>query len=368
MTHINNVDLGFNPENLVVLRGLQSSEDPTRSATLRNRIERINGVVSASRSSIVPTDNRYHYEGFISEHLSRDNMAGMRLIGADFNFINTLGAELSTGRVLSDNFADDKADLFTVEGAQKITGNKNVVINQQAVKRVGYATPEIALGKQINMALDPDGLVPLTIVGVVEDISYESVRRPMEPRIYTYHEVEHSRLSIRINDNNSAQVIQEIEAVWKEMYPETPILLVYMEERFEALYADEQQQLKLFITFSVLAIILSLIGLIGLVLNSIIHRTREISIRKVLGASPIDNIKLFVWQYLKPVLIANIPAWAVSYYFLSNWLSKYPDRISLSVDLYLIGSGVIIATTIVLVTMIVSRITDLSPALALKHD
>jgi putative ABC transport system permease protein len=368
MTYISNVDLGFNPENLIVLRGLQSGDDANRSATLRNRIERINGVISASRSSIVPNDNRYHYEGFMSEHLSRENMAGMRLIGADFNFIETLGAELSIGRTLNDNFAEDKADLFNSEGSHQITGNRNVVINRQATKRLGYATPEIALGKQINMALEPEGLVPLTIVGVVEDISYESVRRPMEPRIYTYHENEHSNLSIRVNSEESTRVMEEIEVLWREMYPETPLLLDHMEERIEGLYADEQQQLRLFITFSVLAIILSLIGLIGLVLNSIIHRTREISIRKVLGASSIDNIKLFVWQYLKPVLIANIPAWAVSYYFLSNWLSKYPDRISLSVDLYLIGSGIIIATTVVLVTTIVSRVTDLSPALALKHD
>jgi putative ABC transport system permease protein len=367
MSYINNIDLGFNPENLIILRGLQSSDNTVRSATLRDRIAQVNGVVSTSRSSLVPNDNRYHYEGFISEHLSRENMAGMRLIGAGFNFINTLDARLNAGRLLSDDFADDKVNLFTYD-VTDTSGSSNVMINREAATKLGYATPEIALGKQINMVLESEGLAPLTIVGIIENISYESVRRPMEPRIYSYHEPALSTLSIRVHDKNNAAIIDEIEAIWQEMYPETPILLEYMEERIDALYADEQQQLKLFVTFSVLAIILSLIGLIGLVLNSIIHRTREISIRKVLGASSIDNIKLFVWQYLKPVLIANIPAWAVSYYFLSNWLSKYPDRISLSVDLYLIGSGIIIATTALLVTTIVSRVTDLSPALTLKHD
>ena len=113
---------------------------------------------------------------------------------------------------------------------------------------------------------------------------------------------------------------------------------------------------------------LSLVGLAGMVLNSILHRTKELSIRKVLGASSKDNIKLLTWQYLKPVLIANIPAWAAAYYFLSNWLAQYPQRVDMGLWLYLAGGFSILIFTVGLVSLLVARTSRLPPAEVLKYE
>jgi len=104
------------------------------------------------------------------------------------------------------------------------------------------------------------------------------------------------------------------------------------------------------------------------VLNSIAHRTKEISIRRVLGASVSDNIKLFTWQYIKPVLIANVPAWVGAFYFLNGWLEKYPQRVELSPEYYVLGGGLILVITTILVAALVVRVAATSPAKALQYE
>ena len=368
MAFIGKIDLGFTAENMVILRGLDSSDEASRSKALADRVRTLPGVVSASRASVVPNDTSFYYEGFLSEHLTRENGVGMRVISTDFNHFETLGATFAGGRALSETFADDTVNLFDYGDLREPRSNRNVVINERAMQRLGYASVDAILGKQIQMVLEPDGIVQLTVVGVVNNITYQSARRQMEARIYSYNQPAMRSMAVRILPGMEQETITSLENIWREMYPDTPFRMQYMEERIDALYADERQQLRLFLTFSVLAIILSLIGLIGLVLNSVMHRTKEISIRRVLGATVRDNVRLFTWQYLKPVLIANVPAWAAAYYFLSNWLSKYPSRIDIGVDLYLWGSGAIIAVTLILVALIVTRVADTPPAHALKYE
>ena len=368
MAHIGKADLGFDSNNLLIVRGVDAGSQPGRSQTYMDRVNMIPGVTASARSSVVPFDNSFFYEAFMSEHVSYENSASARIIFSDFDLVNTLGADLTGGRFLADIYADDKINMFSYEAMRAPRGNRNVVINEQFMRKLGYATPEAIMGKQIQMILEPEGQSSLTVVGVVGDIAYQSARSEMESRIYTYYEPALRNLMVRTSAGAIDDVIPELESVWRSMYPDTPFRVEYMSERLDALYADERQQLKLFVTFSVLAVILSLIGLMGLVLNSIMHKTREISMRRVLGATLGDNIKLFTWQYLKPVLIANVPAWAAAYYFLSNWLSKYPSRIDVGAGLYLLGSGLTIVVTLVLVTLIVAKVADTPPALALKHE
>ncbi|UTW56554.1 ABC transporter permease [Kordiimonas sp. SCSIO 12610] len=365
MAHIQDLDLGFEPSNIVLIRGLDRGVDASRSESFKAQIAKLSGVETVTRSSVVPNDNRVTYEGFYSKFQTPESLIGLRLVATDDDFFTSYQANLISGRQLNTNFADDFVELNNYSPRD---GNKNVVINREAVRNLGYESPSAIIGEHITMDLGEGQGADLTIVGVIDDIQFRSARRPMENKIYFHSPNALNVMSVRLVKGMEAQTISDIEAIWQQMYPETPFLLQYMEERIASLYDNENQQLSLFAVFSILAVILSLVGLIGLVSNSIAHRAKEFSIRRVLGASVADNLKLFTWQYLKPVLIANLPAGFVAYYFLNDWLQKYPSRIDMGADLYLIGGGTIVCITVVLVASLVLRAASVPPVKLLKYE
>ena len=332
----------------------------------------ISGVQSVTRSRVVPNDNSFSVEGFFSKHLPRAQETTVRLISADYDFFDAYKATLVAGRSLEERYADDRVNLYDRVALSEDTGTNNVVINTTMVKALGYASPETILGEQVYMSVETGGFVTVTVAGVVNDIRFRSARSPINSKVYFNWPEEFEVMTVRIDPQagttQQQSTLAALKSAWDQMYPDIPFRQSFMEERIEGLYRNENQQLTLFMAFSGLAVLLSLVGLIGLVLNSINHRTKEISIRRVLGASVRDNLKLFTWQYLKPVLIANVPAWAVAYYFLNAWLEKYPQRIELSAEVYVLGGGAILLVTVLLISGLVVRVAATPPVHALKHE
>lgn len=367
MAHINTLDLGYDPEGLLVVRGIERAE-AARSEAFKDRVRGINGIEAVTRSQVVPHDSSFSIEGFFSQYLPRDQEATVRLVSADYDFFDTYKATLVAGRQLDERYANDRVNLRSGPALADATTTRNVVLNRTAVKALGFASPESVLGEQVYMSLDTGGFASLTVVGVVEDIRFRSARRAVNAKVYFHWPDAFRAMTARLSANGQETALAELKAVWAEMYPDIPFRQSFMEESIEGLYRGEHQQLTLFMAFSGLAVVLSLVGLVGLVLNSIRHRTREISIRRVLGASVGDNLKLFTWQYLKPVLIANVPAWTVAYYFLNGWLERYPQRIDVGPDVYVLGGGTILIVTVVLITALVARVAAVSPVHALKHE
>lgn len=355
----------------MLVRGINRDSTNSRADTLKLQVAAVPGVLSVTRSEVVPNDNSYSFEGFLSKHIAPgEESKGFRLVASDYEFFKTYKTPLLAGRYLDEQFADDRVNLRDTETLQASKGSNNVVLSLEAVKELGYTSPSSIINEQIEMELEEDGggTIPLTVVGVVEDMQFRSARNNINPKIF-FHAVNRFRvMTVRLDPAQEEQAIAQIKGIWANLYPETPYYHNFMEGRIERLYSSENRQLSLFMLFSVLTVVLSLVGLVGLVLNSISHRTKEISIRRVLGASVADNIRLFTWQYMKPVIIANIPAWAAAYYFLNDWLQKYPQRVELSAEYYLMGGGVILTITMILIAALVVRVASIPPAQALKYE
>ncbi len=369
MAYIHQLDLGYDPTGLLVVRGLERGET-SRSDAFKARVQDISGVEAVTRSRVVPNDNSFSFEGFFSRHLPREQEATIRMIASDYDFFDAYKATLVAGRALDERYAGDQVNLQGGDASLEESSN-NVVLNRKAVRLLGYPNPETALGEQVYMSLDTGGFVTVTVVGVVEDILFRSARSNVDAKVYYHWPEAFEAMTVRLRPETGAAqqaTLAAVQEAWAQMYPDVPFRQTLMEERLDGLYASENQQLTLFMAFSGLAVLLSLVGLIGLVLNSINHRTKEISIRRVLGASVGDNLKLFTWQYMKPVLIANLPAWAVAYYFLKGWLEKYSQRIDLGADIYVLGGGMVMLVTLLLVTALVMRAASTPPVHALKHE
>ncbi|WP_262694361.1 ABC transporter permease [Kordiimonas aquimaris] len=367
ITHMNTLDVGYNPSNLLLVRGINRA-DTARAESFKDRVRNIEGIQSVTRSEVVPGDNSFSVEGFFSKHVAQDQDVGLRLVASDYDFFDTFGASIAAGRALNEQYAADQVNLRRIRTAPTDTNTRNVVINRLAATSLGYANPEAIIGEPIYMTVDSGGFMTVTVVGVVDDMQFISARTTTDPKVYFRHADIFRTLTVRFDPAREQSVVSELQTVWREMYPEIPYRQIFMEERLDGLYNRENQELTLFTIFSGLAAVLSLVGLVGLVLNSISHRTKEISIRRVHGASVRDNIKLFTWQYMKPVLVANIPAWIVAYYFLSGWLEKYPYRIDISPVYYLMGGGAIVSITILLTTALVLKAASIPPVRALQYE
>lgn len=371
MAYIGDLEVGYDQNGLLLVRGINRDSSVTRSETLEQQVARIPGVEATTRSEIAPYANSYSFEGFLSKLMADgEESKGFRLVASDFDFFETYKTPLIAGRYLDEQYASDRTNLRDPETLLSSGGANNVVLSREAVKDLGYPSPEAIIGEQISMELETEegGTLPLTVVGVVEDMHFTSARSGVDAKIFFYAPTRFRVMTVRLDPALEQQAIANIKDVWASLYPDTPYLQNFLSERVERLYRSENRQLSLFMVFSGLTVVLSLVGLVGLVLNSITHRTKEISIRRVLGASVGDNIKLFTWQYVKPVLIANIPAWAAAYYFLTDWLEKYPQRVDLSAEYYLLGGGVILAITITMIAALVVRAASIPPAQALKYE
>jgi putative ABC transport system permease protein len=368
ISHINGINLGFDQNNLIIVRGINRAETASRAEALKQFVATIPGVEAVTRSQIVPLESRTSIEGFYNRNILRDESIPLRLIPVDYDFFPAYGATIIAGRQLSDQYAGDIVELDGYGHWSEEDGVGNVVLNRESVKDFGYTSPEAAVGEQILLWQEGGGTHPLSIVGVVEDVRFNSTRGDTQALVFYHNPDRMDSMTIRTSEDNTNGVIQALGGIWADMYPNTPLRLEFMEERIESQYQSEDQQLRLFVFFAGLTLLLSLIGLIGLVVNSVTHRTREISIRRVVGASVGDIIKLFTWDYLKPVVLANIPAWFLAWYFLGQWIERYSQRIEMGPSLYLIGGGTILAVTMIVVTLLVTRSALTPPVHALRYE
>ncbi len=367
MAYVNQLDLGYDANGIVAVYGLDKTEVAPRSDTFKERVAKIAGVEAVTRSRVIPHGSSNWYNVFYSENMSGDETVNLRMIASDYDFIDTYGAKLIAGRKLDPQYAEDTIDMFDDSKIEALTSTRNVIINKEAVRELGFTSAEGAIGKEIFIKIN-DSNKPLIVVGVIEGMRFYSARRIIAPKIHFHAPNRFRAASLRIDTLHTQEVVSNIQALWAEMFPDVPFQIFFVEELIQKAYASERNQQFLFIVFSCLAILLSLLGLTGLVSNSIAHRSKEISIRRVLGASVSDNVKLLTWQYLRPVLLANIPAWAVAYYFLSDWLEKYPQRIDVGVEYYVLGGMLILLVTGVMTASLVLRTVLLRPAEVLKYE
>jgi len=243
------------------------------------------------------------------------------------------------------------------------------VVNELAVKRLGISDPAKAIGKSFGAALVDNelGLVPVTIVGVVKDSRFRSVKEPLDPIMFGNSHDGHSHMIVRFRGDPAA-VRAEVEKVWKPIAPDVPFNAKFSDDVIAELYEREDARAQIFAAFALLAVIVGCLGLFGLAAFTAERRTKEIGIRKVLGARTRDIVRLLVWQFSRPVVIANIIAWPIAWWVMRDWLNGFDARISLTPVPFLIAGVLALLIAIVTVGGHAVRIARSSPIHALRYE
>jgi len=285
----------------------------------------------------------------------------------DPDFFETMGMLILAGRSLGDRFATDRverADYDTVIDPQR---GVNVVVNRAAARLLGHADLGRAIGTHLATAIDGAD-VSVTIVGVVEDTRIRTPRDAIEPIVYIYDPMRTSQVIVRYTAARPADVMAGIAKVWRTFEPEIPFEGRFAEDIVAETYAAERTRGVLFAGFAGLAVLIACLGLYGLAAFATQRRTKEIGIRKVLGAKVRDIVRLLAWQFSKPVVLANLVAWPVAWWAMRDWLNTFDARIALTPTPFALAGLLALVIALATVSGHALRVARLNPIHALRYE
>ncbi|MEO9850486.1 MAG: ABC transporter permease [Reichenbachiella sp.] len=348
MKFVSSKNLGFDKEQVVTFT-FTNREQRTKWDVLRNKILQDPNVKSAATSGSRPG------QGF-GKNLMRTELEnggfdekGINSYGVDYDYFPTLSIEFVEGRNFSREFPSDTASA--------------VIVNQAMAARFNWSNP---LGKRFQIMGGPDTTTFFKVIGVVKDFHQQSLYNPIDPLAF-FPNLNNNNALIKL-DENPKEAIATIKKSWQEVFPNLPLEYTFLDEDFQEQYETDQLRGNLFLGFSLMTIIISCMGLLGLASFTAEQRTKEISIRKVLGANVSGLIRLLIKDFLILVCIGAIPAFAIAWYFAQNWLQNFEYSVEIN---YLIFVGVLLVTmmiTILSTGFFALRAATSNPADNLKYE
>ena len=326
MQFMQNQDLGFNKEHTIVFH----SEIGSNQEALINSISKIPGVKGTALASSVPgTGNSAAYSE-IQNQQGDLQIANLDLYFVNEDYIEQLGMKMVAGRSFSRDFASDSS--------------KAMIINEKAVSLLGYANAQDAIGANYQQ-WGSNG----EIIGVVKDFNYRSLQQEISPLTMRLDPTQTEIITVKIEANNTAQTLASIESAWQSILPADPFEYHFLDELFNNQYESEEQFEDLFLSFALLAIFISCLGLLGLAAYSTIQRKREIGIRKIVGASISSIVNLLSKEFIKLVAIAFIISAPIAWYLMHGWLEDFAYKIDIKWWMFVVaglGSMVIALVTV----------------------
>lgn len=364
---VRKADLGFQRQQLMLVKQLTSAGAGDQRNVIIDAFRRTPGVEAVTISS------RYPGRGGVGRS-SDFNRPGMQARAANLAFepigeqyFETLGLRMAAGRAFNRaNRLDDAAGLDLGEATKR---GLNVVINETAARGLEFKRPSDA----VNQIIREGGVQDYRVVGVVQDARYGSPRDPVPPLLYVLDTSTKPQLdgnpSVIVRFRGEPEAMrQRLETVWRGIVPNAPFESETAEAALGAFYEPEEQRGRLVTLGAIVAAVIGCLGLYGLAAFASERRTREIGVRKVLGASTSDVFRLLVGQFLRPVVIANVVAWPVAFLLMREWLNSFDQRIDLS-PLYFAGATVLaLAVALVTVTGQAMKVARADPGQALRDE
>lgn len=358
--HIEEASNIYPKEKIYTLSRVNVESIEARHDTLRNELLALPGVESVSYSSQVPFEQS---NSSMTASADRGNEAAgfsINQMRADHDFLKTYDVPLLAGRHLDRNIANDSY--------VKEVNVVNVLINELAVEKFGFSSNQDALGKNFYDVEEGEETTVYTIVGIIENQNILGAMNSIKPWVFFVWSEAYRRASIRLTGDDMTATVEDIEGVWNKIVPDYPMQGAYLLKDFEMVFNIFQMILIALGSFAVLALMLGLIGLFGLAAYMAAQRTREIGIRKVLGANSFQIARLLVVKFSKPVIIASPFALVSAFLASQGLLTFFADRIA---DPYIIvlGSGIVaIIFACATVASHAIKVARQSPIKALRYE
>ncbi len=342
--------LGFNKENIVFIP-FESNQVDSEYETFKGELLKNPVIEAVTASGSIPMGDSFSDTGFETELSEQPFLSTFMPVHDDF--FEVWGLELLAGRKFhagSDNEA-----------------MRSYIINETAMKDLGIPAPEDAIGIEYNM-MGGDTTFKGKVVGVVKDFHIRSLRKKMEPVSIFYRPDYKDGISIRVTEGSMSKALPYIAEKWQEQFPGVFYNYEIISERFERKYASERRMKNILMSFTFLTFFIALLGLLGLAAFLARQKSKEIAIRKVLGAEVSTIIKLLTSQFNKWVVISIIISWPVTYYFLDRWLSSFAYRITPDWWVFMLSGLVALIIATITVSMQTYKAATANPVEAIKYE
>jgi putative ABC transport system permease protein len=297
------------------------------SDAFKNKVQDLAGVRGTACAQILP---QWGVGAMTGLRPSDGDGVPVRYAAVDFGFFELYGLNAVAGRFFSAALGTDAVPQDNVW-----TTPEALVINERAAERLGFGSAEEAVGEVLTfnhlfrMPSTFTGDHDAQIIGVVEDFQMGPIRGDIQPAAFFVHPAQLALLSVKLDGTRLPETIEALERIWDEAGGPGPLNRFFFEDSIQNMYLDIRRQADFFGLFAGIAVLISMLGLIGLAAQASAARTKEIGIRKALGGNRATILRLLLWQFSKPVLWANVIAWPVAYFLMNLWLQAFARRIDL---------------------------------------
>jgi len=347
LRYMRSEDLGFNANQVVAIKNITTLTDPAKFEPLRERMLKIPGIKSATVATNMPDGNESGSNGY--SHNGVD--ASLDFVDVDFDYFETLNIRLSKGRFFSSKFKTDTANA--------------AVINESAVAKYGMTDP---IGKTISGCE-----TNYTIIGVVKDFKAQGFESAVTPTIYAIKNAcgnPKLRILVKIEESQMATALEALKKQWPQINPKDgeDFRYDFLDEVYGKLFVKQEQLQSVFFAAAILTIFIAVLGLFAFAKFITNGRVKEIAVRKILGASDIEILKLINSSFFLMVMAANIISWPVAYILTKKWLDTFAFRVELPVYPFIGSALITIILTVVTVSIQAGKAVKAKPVDALKYE
>ena len=346
--YVQTTHLGYDRDNLLYIRIEGELSKQSNYLQFKERVSKMPGITMIDRSSEAPHAMDFVVTDAVNWQGKEKNASvGFKPTSVGYDFVRLMGLKIAAGRDFSRAIASDSADAF--------------LVNQEAVKEMGMKDP---LGKWIS-AWNKKG----HIIGVLTDFHTQSLREPILPLIVDVKEYEYfGVILVRMQADKTKEALSSLAKVYRDINPNYPLAYQFVDEEYRNLYKNEQIMTKLSLLFSTLAIFISCLGLLGLVIFSAEQRTKEIGVRKVMGASLNQIVALFSKEFVRLIGVAFLIAAPISWYLMHRWLEDFAYRIPLSWWIFALAGGAALAVAMLTITYQAYKSASANPVKSLRVE
>lgn len=351
ISYMRNQDLGIDIDQTLVISGPQIVANDTAYQqswpVFKNEVSRMSAVKAMTTSSEVPGNLIYWTNGARRPSQAPESNSIMYKLGMDEDYLDLYGHELLAGRKFS----------------KEINEENNVILNEKALNVVGYESPESAIGNDVLIGNDT-----LNIVGVVADFHQQGLKSDTYQVAMLHRPYTRRYYSIKLNTQDIRKTLSEIGELYNSLYPGNTFQYFFLDQHYDEQYKSEVRFGKVFTVFAILAIIVACLGLFGLSLFTAYQRTKEIGIRKIMGASDLSIFGQLSKQFIILVLVSNAIAWPIAWFVMNSWLSGFTYRIDLSLWMFLLAGFITLLIAIFTISYQSIRAALQSPVSSLRSE
>jgi putative ABC transport system permease protein len=329
MKYMQSAKLGFDKEHVVVLNNVERSNN---TEAFKDELRNIPGVKNLSGA-----DGMIGGQNWTNDFRLKGSENGqlVNFLSVGYDFLDVMGMTLKEGRGFSTQYPADSLNNGTGTSLEQVIGS--VILNEKAVKDLAVPTPSV--GQLLVWSTDADTTYYIKVVGVVEDFHFTTLRNEIKPFAFVMSNNRMNTLAVKVDTKDLNATLAKMQSKWQSMFPERPFDYYFLDESINKLYKADQNFKSMFSYFTIIALIIACLGLFGLAAFTAEQRTKEISIRKVLGATVSSIVAMLSKDFLKLVIVASVIALPIAWFIMHKWLEDFSYRINISWWVFVVGSA-----------------------------